>query len=292
MVTVSVLKGHDVGLKDKWPQLRRPLAVALVASTVLLAGCSSASHKYGIVGLPQAATDRAPVAGNLWLGFWIIGAMVGLLVWGLIIFSIIRFRKRNDEAPQQTRYNLPMEVFYTAVPLLIVGVLFYFTVIAQNKVRAESAHPDVTVNVVGQKWSWTFNYQSAGNPAVGKDVYDVGTIYSSPDLVLPVNKSVHFNLSSPDVIHSFWVPSFYMKLDVIPGRHNSFEATPTRLGTYRGHCAELCGTYHSAMIFSLKVVSQQEYDNYLKSLANKGQIGEATGPKMANAPAGPKEGKR
>jgi cytochrome c oxidase subunit 2 len=184
--------------------------------------------------------------------------------------------------PKQNRYNLPMEIFYTVVPFIIVGVLFYFTIIAQNRVTAKVAEPDVTIDVVGQKWSWTFNYKEADNPAVGEDVWFAGTIEKSPDLYLPVGRSVRFNLSSPDVIHSFWVPSFYEKLDVVPGRNNSFDLTPTKLGTFPGKCTEMCGAYHSAMLFNVRVVSEAEYNAYLKTLVAAGQIGEAKGPDEAD----------
>jgi cytochrome c oxidase subunit 2 len=162
-------------------------------------------------------------------------------------------------------------------------VLFYFTVIAQNKVLAKSPEPDVTIQVVGQKWSWTFNYRSADNPAVGEDVWNAGTIDDTPDLYLPVGKNVHFDLHSPDVIHSFWIPAFYQKLDVVPGRDNSFQVTPTKEGVFAGKCAELCGTYHSAMLFNVHVVSEDEYNAYLKSLADRGQTGELLGPVGAEA---------
>jgi cytochrome c oxidase subunit II len=196
--------------------------------------------------------------------------------------------------PPQNRYNLPMEIFYTVAPFIIIAVLFYYTVLAQNAVLEKEQDPDVTVDVVGQKWSWTFNYKAADNPAVGQDVWEAGTINKTPDLYLPVGQLVQFNLSSPDVIHSFWVPSFYSKLDVIPGRLNSFQMTPTTEGVLAGKCAELCGTYHSAMLFNVHVVSENEYNTYLKSLVAKGQIGEAKGPAEANAPAksGSEEGTR
>jgi cytochrome c oxidase subunit 2 len=152
----------------------------------------------------------------------------------------------------------------------------------------------VTIDVVGQKWSWTFNYKAADNPAVGSDVWEAGTINKTPDLYLPVGKLVQFNLISPDVIHSFWVPSFYEKLDVIPGRHNSLQLRPTTEGVFPGRCAELCGTYHSAMLFNLHVVSETDYNAYLNSLEAKGQTGEAKGPAHANSPAksGSEEGAR
>ena len=133
--------------------------------------------------------------------------------------------------------------------------------------------------MVGQKWSWTFNYLEADNPAVGQDVYNSGTIEKTPDLYLPVGKSVRFNLSSPDVIHSFWVPAFYQKLDVVPGRNNSFDMTPTKLGTFQGKCTELCGTYHSAMLFNVRVVSEEEYNTYLQESGRRGpdRYGEGSG---------------
>jgi cytochrome c oxidase subunit II len=95
--------------------------------------------------------------------------------------------------------------------------------------------------------------------------------------VLPVNESVTFNLSSPDVIHSFWVPAFLMKMDVVPGRHNQFSLTPTRIGTYVGRCAELCGVYHSRMLFSVEIVSAEDYAAHLRDLEAKGNTGLALG---------------
>ena len=120
---------------------------------------------------------------------------------------------------------------------------------------------------------------------MGSDVYEAGTINKTPTLYLPVNKSVRFTLNSPDVIHSFWIPSFYQKLDVVPGRNNSFDVVPNKEGMYPGKCAELCGTYHSAMLFNVAVVSEEEYNSYLKTLVAKGQVGEAKGPANANVPA-------
>ena len=197
----------------------------------------------------------------------------------------MRYKTKHNEMPPQNRYNLPMEIFYTIAPFIIIGVLFYYTILAQNNVLAKVAEPETTIDVVGQKWSWTFNYKEADNPAVGSDVYEAGTINKTPTLYLPVNKAVRFNLSSPDVIHSFWIPAFYQKMDVVPGRHNSFDATPNREGHFYGKCAELCGTYHSAMLFNVQVVSEDEYHTYLKTLIARGQVGEAKGPADANVPA-------
>ena len=250
-----------------------------------LTGCSQElTDQWARVGLPTAASDRSHYVADLWVGAWIASAVIGLFVLGLMFYAITVFRRRpGNEVPRQTKYHLPMELLYTLVPVLIIGVLFFFTVNAQNGILAKVDSPSHTINVVGQKWSWTFNYMEAGNPAVGADVHEVGTIEKIPDLVLPVGESVRFNLASADVIHSFWVPSFYFKLDVIPGHPNSFDMTPTTEGTFDGKCAELCGTYHSAMIFKVRVVSVEEYNTYLKGLAAKGQTGELKAPVGANS---------
>lgn len=267
--------------------VRRAAVAASVLGLLALAGCSAdTTAELQRLGLPKPASDRAPFIHDLWIGTWIAAGVVGVGVWGLIGWVVVRYKTNHNDMPRQTRYNLPMEIFYTLAPFVVIGVLFYYTILAQTNVQAKVADPDVTMDVVGQKWSWTFNYQSADNPAVKTNVWEAGTINKSPDLYLPVGQSVRFNLSSPDVIHSFWVPAFYEKLDVIPGRHNTFDLTPNKEGVFAGKCAELCGTYHSAMLFNVHIVSEDEYNTYLKTLVAKGQTGEAKGPANANPQGG------
>jgi cytochrome c oxidase subunit 2 len=158
----------------------------------------------------------------------------------------------------------------------------------QNDVLAEASETgeaDHTIKVVGQKWSWTFNYMEE-DAVGGETVYTAGTPAELPTLVLPVDESVDVELSSPDVIHSFWVPSFLMKMDVVPGRDNSFSFTPTREGTFAGKCAELCGTYHSRMLFNVDVVSREEYDEHLRDLEEQGNVGVALGGSDATTQSG------
>jgi cytochrome c oxidase subunit II len=265
----------------------RPGLLALsLFGLFFLTGCSSELvAQIKRLGFPPPASDRSEPILNLWIGSWIAAFAVGFIMWGLILWAANRYKTKHAKMPRQSRYNLPMEIFYTIAPFIVIAVLFYYTVLAQNAVTKKVADPQVTIDVVGQKWSWTFNYKAANNPAVGSDVWEAGTINKTPDLYLPVGKLIQFNLSSPDVIHSFWVPSFYEKLDVIPGRHNSLQMTPTAEGIFPGKCAELCGTYHSAMLFNVHVVSEADYNAYLKTLVAKGQTGEAKGPAMANSPA-------
>ena len=273
-----------MGLKNR-SAVTRLAGAAVAFGSMALTGCSAETvEQWQRAGLPEAASDRAPFIGDLWVGAWIASMVVGVFVWGLIGWVVIRYRRRgSDDTPRQTRYNLPMELLYTLVPFLIIGVLFFYTVNAQNNVLAkETTGPVHTVNVIGQKWSWTFNYMEAANPDVAADVHEVGTIDKIPDLYLPVDQPVRFNLTSADVIHSFWIPAFYFKLDVIPGHPNSFDVTPTKLGTFSGKCAELCGTYHAAMLFTVHVVTEAEYNAYLAGLKAKGQVGEIKAPESPN----------
>jgi len=220
-------------------------------------------------------SEQSSSTGSLWSGAWIASMVIGVIVWGLIGYAVIRFRrKHSDEKPKQNRYNVPLEIMYTVMPFLIIGVLFLYTVRAQDVVMAHTANPDRTIKAIGQKWSWSFNYYEQDNPAVGAVIHNAGTIENYPDLYLPVNQRIRFEIDSNDVDHSFWIPEFYFKMDAIPGRTNTFEVTPTKLGIYLGKCAELCGAYHSQMLFNVHVVTMEEYIAYLNGLKAKGQTGE------------------
>jgi cytochrome c oxidase subunit II len=273
-VRAAGLKRTGAGAR---PAKRRLLVpAAAVVGTLLLTGCSQANkEQWKRLGLPVGASDRTEAMESLWIGAWIAALLVGVLVWGLILWASVRYRKRNDDAPRQTRYNLPLEVLYTLAPFAIIGVLFFYTIEHGNEITHRSDNPSHTINVVGQQWQWTFNYKDAVDGQEG--VWETGTLDKPAELWLPMNESVQFDLTSPDVIHSFWVPSFYFKLDVIPGRTNKFELTPTKTGTFAGKCAELCGLYHSRMVFTVKVVTPDEYQAHLRDLAAKGQTGAATG---------------
>lgn len=273
---------------------RKKLAVLTATAVVVLSGCSPLSDSdLQRLALPKAASDRSQPIWDLWLGTWIAVLVIFLLVFGLIMYACVRYRRRSDdEIPTQVRYNLPIEALYTIAPLIIVGVFFFHTVTSQNEVLADVENPDHTVQVVGSKWQWTFNY--LGEEATGgEDVYDLGDTENLPQLWLPVDESVRFELKSPDVIHSFWIPEFYFKMDVVPGagpQQNQFDMTPTREGTFTGRCAELCGLYHSRMIFRVNVVSRAEYDAHLQELAANGQTGAPAGAIEADTVAGLGEG--
>ncbi|WP_026875464.1 cytochrome c oxidase subunit II [Jiangella gansuensis] len=249
------------------PALTRRVAAVVLGAAVVLSGCSAEQRdEWSRLALPEPATDEAPLIGDLWVGAWIAAFAVGFLVWGLILWAVIAYRKRNDELPKQTRFNIPIEFLYTVAPFFVIAPFFYFTADHQDQITGIRAEPDLTVDVVGQQWSWTFNY-------VDEDVHEIGTINERPTLYLPVDQTVRFNLGSPDVIHSFWIPSFYMKQDVFPGQPNAFQVTPDREGTFDGRCAEFCGVFHQSMLFTVEVVSEEEYQDQMDQLRDAGQTG-------------------
>ena len=262
------------------------LAVVLLAA-VVLSGCApDADSDLARLALPVGSTDRTQDIWELWLGAWIAVLVIFLLVFGLIVYSMIRYRRRSDdEIPAQIRYNLPIEALYTFAPVIIVAVFFFHTVTSQNNVLERVDNPEHTVEVVGSTWQWAFNYLDE-DATQGEDVFDVGTPQEPAELWLPVNESVRFKLKSPDVIHSFWIPEFYFKMDVVPGKVNTFDLSPTREGVFTGRCAELCGLYHSRMIFKVHVVSRAEYDTHLDELKQADQVGAPQGAKEANEIAG------
>jgi cytochrome c oxidase subunit II len=277
-----------VGLK--LPKRSRRVALWTVLSTgMLMLSACSAKDKTEIKRLaqPVGATDRSHVVHSLWMGSWLAAMIVGVLVWGLILYACFKYRRRSDdEIPVQTRYNLPIEILYTIAPVVMVVVFFFFTVQAQDKVQAQVKNPDHTIDVVGQQWAWTFNYVKDKDLDSATTVFEAGTTAYRPTLVLPVNETIRINLSSPDVIHSFWVPAFLDKMDVVPGRHNHFSFTPIRKGTYVGRCAELCGVYHSRMLFNVKIVDADEFTAYLQKLKAEGNTGLALGGSNTRTQAG------
>jgi len=241
-------------------------ALLVTASAALvLTGCSP-SDIPPMIGIRKPASVQGDRMYSLWQGSWVAAWAIGALVWGLILWAVIAYRRRSQAAPVQTRYNMPIEILYTVVPLFIVMVLFAFTARDESRVLQPVAHPAQTINVVGYRWSWTFNY-------LDEKVYDIGTPDQVPTLWLPIHETTNFKLTSPDVIHSFWIPAFLMKMDVIPGRTNQFPVTPNALGTFPGRCAELCGVDHTRMIFQVKVVTQTEFDAHIAALRAAGQVG-------------------
>jgi cytochrome c oxidase subunit II len=237
--------------------VRRPPGawrVAAIAVAVTVAtGCSLPGF-----GAPEPRSEQGETIFSLWRGFFVAAMVVGLIVYGLLIFVMVRYRRSRtgDGVPDQTAYHIPLEVVYTAIPILIVAVLFGVSWWAQDEVTALEADPEARVEVIGFRWSWQFHYPD-------EDVTITGEPGRGPEMVIPVGQPVQLRLISDDVNHSFWVPDFLSKRDLIPGVDNVIDVTPTETGNYVGRCAEFCGLDHWRMNFSVRVVEPDEYQDWL-----------------------------
>jgi cytochrome c oxidase subunit 2 len=252
--------------------------VGLLAAIVMVVASACDLPSFGF---PHGITPQATRMYNIWSGSCIAALSVGVLVWGLILWASFRYRKKSDELPQQVRYNLPIEVMYTMIPFVIVAGLFYFTARDEIDVNKTTPNPDVTVSVVGFRWQWQFGYVENGR-VIGQVTGRPG---ETPVLVLPKDRSIRFIESSPDVIHSFWVPEFLFKRDVIPGKVNQFEISKIdRTGTFVGRCAEFCGTDHPRMNFTVQVVEPAQFDQMMQGF--RSAASQAAGPVAAPAGSG------
>src|SRR6478609_6176320 len=273
------LRQHDVSAprphRRRTASRRSTTALGLSLVALTLSGCAGRVQD-GF--LPRAVTEGGQRVTSLWNGAWIAALLVGALVWGLIGWCVVAYRRRKDdnELPVQLRYNIPIEILYTVVPIFMVVVLFYYTARDESELLSTSKPADVTINVVGKQWSWDFNYVEDDVHETGEQAIMTGgpgAELTIPTMYLPVGERVEFILTSRDVIHSFWVPSFLQKMDMIPGRVNKFQVVTTQEGTFQGKCAELCGAYHSHMLFNVKVVPRAEYDQHMGELRAAGQSG-------------------
>lgn len=258
---------------------RRFSALAVLSSALLLlTGCSPELQR-GFLPDSAGVTNHTDRIIGLWTTSWIVLLGVGVVSWGLLAWALIVYRRRKGETglPQQLRYNMPIETLFTVVPLILVVGFFAFTARDMTAIGAEVENPDVHIQVIGKQWSWDFNY-------IDENVYESGIqaqytgveeniMETLPTLYLPVGKSVQIDLNARDVIHSFWVVDFLYKKDMFPGHTNTMYFTPLKEGTYVGKCAELCGEYHSMMLFNVKVVSEAEYESQMAALAAKGNVG-------------------
>lgn len=191
-----------------------------------------------------------------------IAVFIFVLVEGLIIWSVIRYRRRpgDDELPPQTHGHNLAEIVWTVVPTAIVIFLFFVSWQTLNSVEASTPNPDLRVRAVGGQFQWTFDYLAED----GRTVLFTQSVPTGEGggLVLPADATTKVTLESPDVIHAFYVPQFLFKKDVVPGQVNEFDLTlgPEQAGqTYRGQCAELCGAGHRIMVFEVRVLERGEF---------------------------------
>ncbi|HZO94870.1 MAG TPA: cytochrome c oxidase subunit II [Candidatus Baltobacteraceae bacterium] len=225
--------------------------LATLAALIGLAGCAA---------IPNDTTVQAADMHRVWAVFIVAGLAVYVLVGGLILWSALAYRRRDPSVVQANAVhkNTPLEIGWTIAPIIVVAGLFLVTFPAEQHVENMVKRPGEVVQVVAFRWSWRFVYAN-------EHVVVQGTTGSPPELVLPENRTTEIRLTSSDVIHSFWVPSFLFKRMAIPGIVNAFDFTPERAGVFMGRCAELCGTYHAHMSFTVRVLPADQFARWVRA---------------------------
>ena len=243
-------------VKPTRPFLR---ALLLAPLALVLTGCAKVSG----LGYEEGVTSVNDISLSLWQGAWIAGGVVGVFTLILILWPAVfhRAKASKGEFPKQTQYNVPVEVAYTIIPFIIVAVLFYYTAVKQTEIVEKTSNYKHEILVDGFQWSWQFSYPEAGPKAVV-----TGTPAQPPTLYVPLGEKVRYTITSNDVVHGFWIPAFMIQMQNLPGVTNYLEFTANKLGTYPGRCNILCGRNHSQMLFTVKVVTPAEYQNYLNTL--------------------------
>ncbi len=233
---------------------------ALAVLALIVGACAEATPGNQVPNFfpAPAITNQGQASESLYVFILGIATAIFLLVEGLIIFAALRYRRRkdDDQLPTQTHGSMPFELAWTIIPFIIVVVLFVLSYQTQEQVDASVPNPPLTVDVTGFQWQWTFDYKAQGLSFTGQGS-------DGPVMVLPVGEDVHFRLHSNDVIHSFYLPAFFFKKDVVPGRTNEFDLTLDQMGTYAGQCAEFCGLGHGDMRFTVQAVSQADFNTWV-----------------------------
>lgn len=248
--------------------LARLLLIGLVASIIGVA------IALAIDWFPVNAAGSTKEIDTLWDVLLIVSVPVFVLVMTAAIYSVVRFRARpgemGDGAP--IHGNTRLEVIWVTIPTIIVSALAVYAWIVLDDVEAKKPN-ELRVTVVGQQFAWRFEYPQYGKTA------------SSPVLYLPKDRPVEFDVITKDVLHSFWVPSFRLKTDAVPGITTHIRLTPTRAGNYDVVCAELCGLGHATMRQSAHVVPPATFDQWISKVKSGGGNGGGVPPSQGGASA-------
>jgi cytochrome c oxidase subunit II len=220
----------------------------LLLVVLALTGCGPATNF-----LTNPGSTITSQQSNLYMITLVMGAVIFLIVEGGIIIVVTRFRRHKEDLtePKQIHGNVPLEIIWTAIPVLLVVILFIFTVSTMNSIAAPPpSAADINVNVIGHQWWWEFNYPDL-------------KISTANELVVPVGRPIQINLTSADVIHSFWVSQLAGKTDAIPGQPNKMWITADQIGTYEGQCSEFCGIEHALMRQRVIVLSESDFQAWV-----------------------------
>ena len=230
---------------------------------LLLTGCQS--KNISGLGYDKGLSSVNDTTLPLWQGAWIAAGVVGVLTAIAIFYPVLFNRRKSEALPRQFRHNNKIELSLTAIAFVIVLVLFGYTAKAESKItHVDSATTAPhNIHIEGIQWSWQFTYDDAGS---GPKSTVTGTPAQPPTLVLPLGEKVRFTLSSNDVVHGFWIPAFMIQIQTLPHVENHLEFAAEKLGTFPGRCNILCGRNHSEMLFTVKVVTPEQYQTYLSTL--------------------------
>jgi cytochrome c oxidase subunit 2 len=275
-----------------------------LSATALILGILLASAGVACAGLGQptpwemdlqdsASPVMQDVAGFHFFLLWVI-ALISAFVLGLLLICIVRFNARSNPTPSRTTHNTPIEILWTIVPVVILAAIAVpsFRLLF---VQLEVPKPDLTVKATGKQWFWSYSYPDSGNfefdsmMVQEKDLKpgQLRLLAVDNEMVVPVNKVVHVLVTGADVIHSFAVPSFGIRMDAIPGRVNETWFKATTEGVFYGQCSELCGKDHSFMPIAVHVVNENDFNTWLSSAKQKYAIDNDAGHNALAATAAP-----
>jgi cytochrome c oxidase subunit II len=236
---------------------------ALVRRTAFVGLAFAASACSSAFGMPRGASRQGRAIFDLWQTMFAISIVVAAIVYGLIAFSVLRYRSRgNAEVIRSPREHPWLEITYTVIPVVIVAFLWFMSWRTNDDVTGVTSHPDVTVRVEAYSWGWRFSYPGLGVSVVSQPGGPV------PEMVLPLGRTTGISLTSVDVIHAWYVPAFLYKHDAIPGRIARFDITPETTGVFGGACAEFCGLNHAFMRFAVRVVPPDRFAAWVERTAS------------------------
>jgi cytochrome c oxidase subunit 2 len=223
--------------------------------------------------MPAQASAQAVSVDWMWNYQVIAMSFLFSLIVVPLVYSLVVFRRRKGDTSdaEHIEGNTPLEITWTVIPLLVVLAFAYMGAYSLGETRRVDPQAMV-VKVTAIQWAWKFEYPDYG--------------ITSKELYLPVDKQALLKMESTDVIHSFWVPEFRVKQDVVPGRVTEYRVTPIELGEYVTRCAEICGTSHSYMESPVHVVSQADFDKWVaeqQAIAAAAQTPEGRGQLLVNA---------
>ena len=268
----------------RWKRVATGLAIG---APLVLGGCNF----YPTYGASRGATTQGQDTFKLYSGMMTTGIIVGGFVFVLILWTVLRYRRRSDEMPKQFHESIPIEILYTGIPVLIVAGLFLFTVLTENNVDATvpttarvttTGAPVLQVKVTAFQWGWRFDYPNNNVTVSGEVTNGPGGL--GPQMVLPVGETVQILLVSNDVIHGFYVRDFNFSRYALPGVDNRFDLNIVHTGLFRGQCTQICGLYHSEMLFTVKGVTPVQFQRWTAGEIASGHTLARTLPPAADTP--------